>query len=482
MFSALFSGRKIRVATAVLTVLVFSVVVLFPAGTDAGLTLSEENKIGRQVLEQVRKRMPLIEDGEVLTYIRSVANRITKQIGTTPYQFQFFVIDQPVPNAFAVPGGYIFMFRGLIEMMATEGELASIFAHELSHIQARHIHRRIDDSKVLNVAALAGMVAGIFLGGAGGGGSSAGQALAAGSMAASASAALHYSRAHEMEADQLGFRYLCAAGYDPADMVSIMHKMDQMKWTGASRIPSYLSTHPAMGERVLYLKEMAKKRKALSLKPLKQPVGDFQLMKAVLIADYADQEKALDCFQAGIKEGDKAAIFGLGRFYLRQGKCEDAVAQFQEAARYLQSPFILSALGAAYHRLGKLEEARKIYQSALFLDPSASIVHYRLALVLQELGQKSDAIEHLMRIEELAPMFPEVDYQLGILFGQVNKLGLAHYHLGRYYESKQNIKLAIMHFKKAKGLIRESPSKIEEITETLKTLEKYKKEAGIRGD
>ncbi|MEM5787453.1 MAG: M48 family metalloprotease [Syntrophobacteraceae bacterium] len=478
MFSVSFRHGGTRAAIAALTLFLFTAVSLVPLGPAWALTLSEENKIGRLLLTQVRKQMPLIEDGDILTYVRGVANRVAKEVGISPYQYQFFIIDKGIPNAFAVPGGYIFMFRGLIEMMASEGELASIFAHEIAHIQARHIHRRMEEGKVLGIAGLAGALAGIFLGGAGMGQMA--PAIAVGSMAASTTAALRYSRAHEMEADQLGFRFLCKAGYDPADMVSIMHKMDQIKWSGSSSIPSYLSTHPALGERVLYLKEMVKKQKAQAPKSKKAQVGDFPFLHAALIADYDDQAKAYDRFQIGIKKGDKAAGFGLGRLYLRQEKTAEAAEQLRESARMTQSPFVLSCLGSAYHRLGKLDEALRTFQSALALDPSASIVHYKMALVLQEKGQKSEAIEHLQQVEELAPMFPEVDYQLGILLGQTNRLGMAHYYLGRYYMAKQDTKLALMHYKKAKGSV-DSPAKIDEISETLKVLETYKKESGNKG-
>ncbi|MHC1725208.1 MAG: M48 family metalloprotease [Syntrophobacteraceae bacterium] len=456
-------------ALGAITAIIFTMVVLCPSGRVYALSLSEEKELGRQLLQTIRKVMPLVDDGEVLTYVRGVGNRVAKEIGLTSYQFQFFIVDHEVPNAFAIPGGYIFMFRGMIEMMSSEGELASILAHEMAHIQARHIHRRIEDSKVLSVGAIAGMLAGIFLGG------NAGPAIAVGSMAASQTAALQYSRGHEMEADQLGFRFHCAAGYDPADMASIMHKMNQCKWLGNSRIPGYLSTHPALGERVQYLDEMAKKAKR-SPKLAKPPVGEFQLMQAALVADRTDQARALERFQAGIKKGDKAAVFGLGRLYQRQNMWAEAVSQLQEAARVMpSSPFVLSNLGAAFHKRGKLQEAKSTLESALVLDPSSTIAHYRLALVLQELGKRDEALEHLMQIEELAPMFPDVDYQLGIILGQVNKLGLAHYHLGRFYLQKQNRDLAIMHYKKAKAYITDSPAKIEEINLVLKELEKKKK-------
>ena len=279
-----------------------------------------------------------------------------------------------------------------------------------------------------------------------------------------------------MEADQFGFRFLCAAGYDPAAMPSMMQKLLECTWLQNSKVPSYLSTHPALGERVQYLTEMVKKQKASSRKPVEPPSGDFKVMQATLIADYTDETKAFDRFQAEIKNGDNAAVFGLGRLYLRQNKWSEAVEQLRQAARLMpSSPFVLSTLGEAYHKTGKLQEAQNTLESALMLDPSASIADFRLALVLMDMGKKDEALDHLMRIEELAPMFPEVDYQLGVILGQADKLGLAHFHLGRYYFHKDNKELAISHFKKAKSLITDSPSKIEEINEDLKELEPKKK-------
>ena len=290
MYFPAFCGRIIKKGLSVLVLFIFMLVVMYPPGEVNAITLSEENELGQKVVGLIRKSMPLVEDGEVLTYVRSVGNRVAKEVGITTYQFKFFVVDQPVPNAFAVPGGNIFIYRGLIEMMSSEGQLASILSHELAHIQARHLQRSIDEAKIMSVGMIAGLVAGILLGAPG---------LAAGGMAASQTQALQYSRAHEMEADQFGFRFLCGAGYDPAEMPVIMQKIQQCTWLSNSRVPSYLSTHPALGERVQYLTEMVKKQKSSSKKAVEPVTGDFQVMQATLIADYTDQAKAFDRFQAG---------------------------------------------------------------------------------------------------------------------------------------------------------------------------------------
>ena len=139
------------------------------------------------------------------------------------------------------------------------------------------------------------------------------------------------------------------------------------------------------------------------------------------------------------------------------------------------SPFVLSSLGDAYQKVGKLQEAQSTLESALMLDPSAAIAHFRLALVLMDMGKKDEALDHLMQIEELSAMFPDVDYQLGIVLGQANKLGPAHFYLGRYYFHKDNKELAISHLKKAKSLITDSATKIEEINAELKELEEKPK-------
>jgi beta-barrel assembly-enhancing protease len=468
------STRRRRTALVVLITFVFTYLCLFPSQNSWALSLSQEKELGKQLIHVLKERMTLVEDGEILTYVQSVGNRIVKQLGLTPYQYQFFVVDASIPNAFAVPGGYIFIYRGLVEMLASEGELAAIFSHELAHIQARHIHRSMEKGKILTVAALAGLLAGVFLGMK----SEAGQALTVGSAAGAQSLQLKYSRDNEEEADQLGLKYLTAAGYPPKDMANAMRRLGQQsKWLMNSKIPSYLSTHPALGERVLYLEELIQRQKDLPSKVRRPDSPDeFSIMQATLVAHYADPQVAQDRFQNAAKKDETSGVYGLGRLCLRQGKVDEAIQYLQDAARrQADSTFILSTLGSAYIQQGRLKEAQKVLQSALVLDPKAAIVHFRLALVLKDLGQKEEALQHLQQIEELSPTFPEIDYHLGVLLGQVNRLGPAHFHLGRYYEDKQDWGLAIFHYEKARAMISGDPQRIEEIDYSLKEVKERKK-------
>ena len=477
-------GKRRSACVSMLTALVFAFGVLCVPGRSSALTISEEKELGQKILEQIRKHMTLVQDGEMIAYVQSVGNRIARQVGTSSYEPKFFIVDEPVPNAFAVPGGYIFIYRGLIEMMGTEDELAGILSHEMAHVQARHIHRQIEESKFIGIASLAGMLAGILLGsmvGGGGGVGNAGAALAVGSAGAGTTAMLRYSREFEAEADQLGLGYLCAAGYDPKAMVTMMQRLDAAKWLQNSKVPNYLLTHPALSERIQNLQEMVEKEKKKKRATPSPATGDFQIMQTALIADHSDSQRVCDLFESGARKGEKTCVYGMGRYYLRQGQCNEAIPKLQEAARLMPaSPLVLGTLGSAYYMAGKLAEAQKVLETALNLDPSASMLHFKLATVLLDEGRKSEALEHLQRISEYAPVVPEIDYQLGVVLGQVNQVGLAHYHLGRYHLQKGDWKLALDHFKRAKGLITDSPEKMEEINAEIRQLEKTKKDAIIK--
>lgn len=453
---------------------------LFVPGNAHALSVGDEKEIGRQVFEQVKQRFPLVEDGEVLTYVQSVGNRIVKQLGTTPYNYKFFVINQSVPNAFAVPGGYIFIYRGLIELMSNEGELAGILSHELAHIQAHHYQRRTEEGTILNVAAIAGVIAAALLGASGGG--SASSALMMGTMAGAQSAQLKYSRENEEEADQLGLRYLVGAGYPAKDMASVMQRLHQAQWMANSNIPSYLLTHPALGERIQYLQDLVG-RPEYNVKGANSNIlGDFPIMQASLMSEFSDPQAVQSRFQAGVRNGDVASIYGLGRLYLRQGRTAEAMPYLQDAARMDSgSPFVLSTLGNCYLKQGKFTEAERVLRTALLLDSSSPVVHYRLAMVLKESGRREEALKHFQQIEELAPAFPDIDNNMGILLGQMNRMGPAHFYLGRYYFNRHDWEVAVFHFRKARPLLFDSPEKLAEIDKDLKEAEKHLKERALRG-
>lgn len=439
------------------------------------LSISDEKALGKKVLDQVRERMPLIEDGETLTFVQSVGNRIVKVIGTTLYDYQFFIIDRPDINAFAVPGGYVFLYRGLIEILHDEGEMASIIGHELAHIQARHVERATQQGRVLNIATILGVLAGAFLGLGG----NAASAIMMGSVAGAQSAQLKYSRENEEEADELGFRFVCDAGYDPVNIVNAMQALNQQRFPSSKGVPSYLSTHPDTAERIQYLQTMVReyhKKNPTAKKKQASPSEEFAFVRAALVSEYSDPDKAMERLKSELQQGNDAATYGIGRLLLRQGHTEQAIEYLQNSAsRHPNSPLVLSTLGSAYYRAGRLSEAERVLKSALLLDPASTSARLRLALVYKDQSRNDEALKNLQQIEKFAPTFPDIDYHLGVLLGQMNQLGLAHYYLGRYHQHHRDGKTAIFHYSKAKVLLKGEPEKLKEIETELKELDKKSK-------
>ena len=192
---------------------------LIPQGAFS-ITVSEEEKMSREILRYIYRNYEIIDDPVISEYVSQVGNRIVASLQDPLFNYRFHVINIDAYNAFAIPAGYIFINSGLIAAMDNEEELAGILAHEIAHVNARHISQRIERSKRIGWATMAGMAAGILMGAAGGG--EAAQAVTQGSQAAGLAAELSYTRDNEMQADQLGLNYLTDAGYGSEGLLKIL--------------------------------------------------------------------------------------------------------------------------------------------------------------------------------------------------------------------------------------------------------------------
>lgn len=175
--------------------------------------------------------------------VRRVGQRIVQAAGMGDRQWQYAVFDDPDANAFALPGAEIGVNTGLLQLAATDDQLAAVIGHEVGHVVAHHAGERMSQE----AAAQIGLgVAQSALGGAAG--SSRAQALASlGSAGAQLGFLLPYSRKHELEADKLGVDFMHAAGYDPRQAVTLWEKMQAQSRT---RPPTFLSTHPSDAARI----------------------------------------------------------------------------------------------------------------------------------------------------------------------------------------------------------------------------------------
>ncbi len=229
-----------------------------PSGED--FSLGTERKLGDEIMREIRVDPQYLDDPVLLEYLQSIFQPLVaearKRGNITPdfderMAWEPFLVRDPEVNAFALPGGYVGVNLGLMSMTTTRDELASVLAHEMSHITQRHIARSIGNGKRQSLLGLAAMLLGVLA--ASRAGPSTGDAAAAavtGSQALIAQGQLNFSRDMEREADRVGFAVMAGAGFQPSGMVAMFEKLDQTSRLNDSGGFPYLRSHPLTTERI----------------------------------------------------------------------------------------------------------------------------------------------------------------------------------------------------------------------------------------
>jgi predicted Zn-dependent protease len=187
-------------------------------------TEAHDERAGAEAAEQVAAEIGLLEDRALTSYVSQIGQRLARHAPRGRFSYKFQVVDQDAPNAFALPGGYVFVSRGLLVLSNSEDELANVIGHEIVHVARRHAAARqslMRDLPAIFRHAAIGQVA-------------------------------SYSRDQEREADRLGQGLSAVAGFDPQGMADFLKNLDYSERLrlGHSRMPGYLDTHPTTGERV----------------------------------------------------------------------------------------------------------------------------------------------------------------------------------------------------------------------------------------
>src|ERR1700691_5427314 len=202
-------------------------------------SIEKEIAMGKQLAGEVQRQAKLMDDPIVTEYVNRVGQNLARN-SDAKVPFTFEVIDDPTLNAFALPGGFIFVNTGLLTAAETEAEMASAMAHEIAHVAARHMTRQACRAQVANIATLPL----IFMGGWGG------FAIRQAASAAIPMTFLSFSRGFESEADYLGLQYLYAAGYDPTASIDMFEKMMSLEKRKPGSIAKVFSTHPMNDDRL----------------------------------------------------------------------------------------------------------------------------------------------------------------------------------------------------------------------------------------
>ncbi len=201
-------------------------------------TIEQDVKIGREAAAEVRRQYPVITDDQIDGYLDRLGQRL---VGATPVNLKDI-------NAFALPGGPMFVNRGMIEAASGEGEVAGVMAHELAHVLLRHGTANATKAKGFQIGALAGTIAGAV------GGGNWGQVISQGSQFGLGTWLMKYSREYEKQADLLGAQIMARAGYDPRELARMFETIQKQ---GGGSPPQWLSSHPNPGNRTQYITQEA---------------------------------------------------------------------------------------------------------------------------------------------------------------------------------------------------------------------------------
>lgn len=418
-----------------------------PSGVDA-ITLQKEDELSREFMKLVRQHYEFVEDELLVNYIDQLGNKILAVMGQQPINYQFFIIKDHRYNAFAGPGGKIFINSGLFSDLTSEDALMGILTHEVSHVKCRHLSDRIDRSAKISMVTLAGMVAGVLLGA--GGSPQAAQAVMMGSSAASQSLNLAYSREDERQADQLGLDYLVQSGYSAQGLLDALQKIRSRQWFGQDVIPTYLTTHPAVEDRLSYIDSWMERRGMAETVLKAGP--DFKMAQIRLRALYGDPQRTLRQLSEQVQNApaNSDLIYGYALALEGAGRLDEAKTQLKAALnKNAFNPYVLYDLGRLYLNEGNFERALSLMETTPARPPFNPGRDLMLARAQLALGRIQEAIGGLERLITQRPDYARGFYHLGEAYSRAQRPADAHFCLGIHYLLGANTRNARFHLQRA---------------------------------
>ena len=409
----------------------------------------DERKMGEDFMRNAWRNLDIIEDPELNEYIQNLGERLVAHNGSSYKDFHFFIINDPSLNAFAVPGGYIFIHSGLFLTTQNEAELAAVMSHEIAHITQHHIPRMIAQAQRTTLPAMAALIAAIVLAGAHNG--QAGEAAFALTQAGLTQNQLNFSRGYEQEADRIGIRTLAASGFDPRAMPAVFERMQAESRLNESNLPDFLRTHPVTSSRIAESRNRAESYPS-------HPVSDnpdFYLAQAKLKALVKDNPRDIAAaFKNQLANNDAhsdAARYGYALALTRIPDFDLARAQIA-ILRQHDPDKVAYAIAQADIELAahKTDTALALFAAALKRHPQARPLAQRYAQALLENGHTRAAKDLFKTLVRHHPDDPRLYHSLATAAGDSGSYLEAHRALAEYYYLNGNFDAALEQLRIAK--------------------------------
>ncbi len=384
------------------------------------LSVEQEQEMTAQIHAQIRAQTEFVSDPVLLGYVNEIGNGLVKSTEPQPFIFRFFLIDDPALNAFTIGGGYVYITTGVLGQAGDANEFAGVLAHEIGHVEKRHIARRSEGQGIATLATLASLAAVIA-------GADPGVLIA--TQGLNVSLQLKHSRTFEEEADREGIAIMSESGYDPVGMTHFFQRILAQNPQAGAGIPAYLFTHPAVKERIAATKVeiartgagKAEPRASAGVAPsgpqadlgvdvvAAPPAGAASARATSPDAERANrrllkmQERLAELSARGALEKGLQA-----RATFDSAKTDPLMAQAHEArvegddaradallaqAETLEpgDPRVALARADLAIERGDLPLAQTQLERALSLDPNVALVQYQLGSLYARLGDRSRA-------------------------------------------------------------------------------------------
>ncbi|MDW8002299.1 MAG: M48 family metalloprotease [Deltaproteobacteria bacterium] len=395
------------------------------------LTLEEEKKYGRELHREILKSVKINSDFFVAFYVEELKRKL-EEVADPPLPVKLTVIESRSVEAFATIGGYLYITTGLLEFCETEEELAGVLAHELAHIQRRHIAKRFEKEKYINIGRLATVLLALLVGEP-----KTKEAIIASGMGTLQSVSLMYSREDELEADFVAATILEKAGFGCLGIVEFLKRL-RLKGKDPG-LPQYLLTHPHHEERMSKLEPFCRRDEK---RERKDDLFKFISVRTKIL-NYPSKTELLAHYLRKYQENgsDVLAAYGASLIKSILGKREDALKIIES----INSRFKKIFLGEILLRIRNYEEAAQVLKGE-----ESPYGKYLLARAIEESGKLKEANRLYSELLFFADSFPEIYFRLGMNYGRSGNEAKGFEYLGRYYlgigredEAKTYLKKAI---------------------------------------
>ena len=347
-----------------------------------------ERRIGQSIMQDIRWRDPAyLGDPEIADYLNRLGRQLVAASDQPEREFEFFAINDPTLNAFAMPGGYIGLHTGLILAAETESELASVVAHEIAHVTQRHIAQLFGRQGQASMMVLASVLVAIL---AARSNSQVSEAALAAGQAGAIQQQMGYTRAFEREADRIGLQILERAGFDVRGMPAFFERLQRSTRVYENNAPGYLRTHPLTEERMADLGNRVAQMRYRQV----PDSPDFGFVRTKIRSINGPAPDVVRDFESRVTSGNDSVLnrYGLARALLRAGRVEDARAIVTALRQDAEpSPFIDGLTAEVMFAAREHTAAVKVLEGAVGRFPDHVALDYLYIEALLQSGQADEA-------------------------------------------------------------------------------------------